>query len=200
MRGVGTLIMNHLKEYVKTIRLTHFLTYADNFAIGYFRKQGFTKYITMPKERWRAYIKDYDGGTLMECAVNEYVDYTAIPKMVAAQRRFLYRKIKAATMADVVWPGLQVFREGQQITNLLEQVPGVKEAGWAAPMRGVHRTMRVAARPVPPAAIDGLATGAKGAKAQPATGGLVADDGFGSDGEHPLASGSLVVLRNLKAC
>ena len=63
--------MNHLKEYVKTMGLTHFLTYADNYAIGYFRKQGFTKYITMPKERWRNYIKDYDGGTLMECAINE---------------------------------------------------------------------------------------------------------------------------------
>ena len=38
---------NQLKEYCKTVKLTHFLTYADNFAIGYFEKQGFTKEITM---------------------------------------------------------------------------------------------------------------------------------------------------------
>jgi hypothetical protein len=31
--------MNHLKEAVKLDGTTHFLTYADNYAIGYFRKQ-----------------------------------------------------------------------------------------------------------------------------------------------------------------
>ena len=31
--------MNHLKEAVKRQYITHFLTYADNYAIGYFRKQ-----------------------------------------------------------------------------------------------------------------------------------------------------------------
>lgn len=31
--------------------LEYFLTYADNFAIGYFQKQGFSKHVAMPKER-----------------------------------------------------------------------------------------------------------------------------------------------------
>lgn len=31
---------------------------------GYFQKQGFSKHITMGKERWVGYIKDYDGGRL----------------------------------------------------------------------------------------------------------------------------------------
>lgn len=31
--------MNHVKECVKRCGITHFLTYADNFAIGYFKKQ-----------------------------------------------------------------------------------------------------------------------------------------------------------------
>ena len=39
--------MNELKEVAKQEGLTHFLTYADNFAIGYFKKQGFTKEVTM---------------------------------------------------------------------------------------------------------------------------------------------------------
>ena len=43
---------------------------ADNYAIGYFRKQGFSKSITIPTSRWLGYIKDYDGGTLMECLLN----------------------------------------------------------------------------------------------------------------------------------
>ena len=31
--------------------LEFFLTYADNAAVGYFEKQGFTKEVTMPRER-----------------------------------------------------------------------------------------------------------------------------------------------------
>jgi hypothetical protein len=44
--------MNHLKECVKRDGIVYFLTYADNYAIGYFRKQGFSKNLTMPKSQW----------------------------------------------------------------------------------------------------------------------------------------------------
>ncbi|KAI1781094.1 hypothetical protein F4818DRAFT_436286 [Hypoxylon cercidicola] len=37
--------------------------YADNYAIGYFKKQGFTKEITLPKSDRMGYIKDYVGGS-----------------------------------------------------------------------------------------------------------------------------------------
>ena len=37
--------------------IEYFVTYADNYAIGYFKKQGFSKSISMPKERWFGYIK-----------------------------------------------------------------------------------------------------------------------------------------------
>lgn len=40
-----------VQEYAKSQdQLTHFLTYADNNAVGYFSKQGFTKEITLDKE------------------------------------------------------------------------------------------------------------------------------------------------------
>lgn len=33
-------MMNHLKDHVKaSTKCMHFLTYADNYAIGYFKKQ-----------------------------------------------------------------------------------------------------------------------------------------------------------------
>jgi hypothetical protein len=59
--------MNAVKDHVRKAHPTiqHFLTYADNFAIGYFKKQGFTKEITYPRERWVGYIKDYDSANLM---------------------------------------------------------------------------------------------------------------------------------------
>ncbi|KAJ1669408.1 histone acetyltransferase, partial [Spiromyces aspiralis] len=59
--------MNHLKDHIlSTTKAEHFLTYADNYAIGYFKKQGFTKEITLDKRLWVGYIKDYEGGTLMQ--------------------------------------------------------------------------------------------------------------------------------------
>jgi histone acetyltransferase len=54
------------------------LTYADNNAIEYFRKQGFSKTPRMPPSRWKGYIKDYDGGTLMGCYLNKMIDFLNI--------------------------------------------------------------------------------------------------------------------------
>ena len=40
VKGYGSFLMNYLKEYVKSVAgITHFLTYADNYAVGYFKKQ-----------------------------------------------------------------------------------------------------------------------------------------------------------------
>lgn len=61
--------------------LEYFLTYADNYAIGYFQKQGFSKQVVMPKDRWIGYIKDYDGGTLMECYIHPAMDYLSVKEV-----------------------------------------------------------------------------------------------------------------------
>lgn len=45
VRGYGARIMNQLMEHLKKEGITHLLTYADNHAIGYFRKQGFNKQV-----------------------------------------------------------------------------------------------------------------------------------------------------------
>jgi histone acetyltransferase len=68
--GYGAHLMAPLKDYVKaTSDVMHFLTYADNYAIGHFQKQGFTKEITLEKSIWMGYIKDYEGGTIMQCTI-----------------------------------------------------------------------------------------------------------------------------------
>ncbi|KAJ2859684.1 histone acetyltransferase, partial [Coemansia asiatica] len=67
VKGYGSFLMNNLKDYISANTMArHFLTYADNYAIGYFQKQGFTKEITLDKRLWMGYIKDYEGGTLMQ--------------------------------------------------------------------------------------------------------------------------------------
>jgi histone acetyltransferase len=56
VKGYGTRLMNHLKQHARDVDgLTHFLTYADNNAVGYFVKQGFTKEIYLEKDVWHGY-------------------------------------------------------------------------------------------------------------------------------------------------
>lgn len=52
------------------------------------------------------YIKDYDGGTLMECAISKAVDYLCVSEMVAAQRAAILDALRAVSREDVVYAGL----------------------------------------------------------------------------------------------
>ncbi len=56
VKGYGTKLMNLLKMHAVTEGIEYFITYADNYAIGYFKKQGFTKAISMPKGRYQILV------------------------------------------------------------------------------------------------------------------------------------------------
>ncbi|KAK9908401.1 hypothetical protein WJX75_007347 [Coccomyxa subellipsoidea] len=132
VKGFGARLMNFTKEFARARdHLTHFLTYADNNAVGYFAKQGFTKEITLEKDRWVGYIKDYDGGTLMECIISDRLPYTDLPGMLRAQRAALDRHIRTLSKSHVVHPGLTAFQDGQRRIDIAS-IPGVSEAGWTA--------------------------------------------------------------------
>lgn len=57
LQGYGTKLMNLLKKIGAETGIEYFITYADNYAIGYFKKQGFSKTISMPKGRYFGLIK-----------------------------------------------------------------------------------------------------------------------------------------------
>ena len=79
--------MNKLKDHCKNGGYKYFLTYADNNAIGYFKKQGFHKNLKMPIEQWKDCIKDYDGGTLMEAEIDEKIDYSNLSEIIKEQKK-----------------------------------------------------------------------------------------------------------------
>lgn len=107
VKGYGTKLMNLLKMHAVTEGVEYFITYADNYATGYFKKQGFTRTITMPKSRFHGLIKDYDGGTLMECYVHPSIDYTRIPEMIKAQKEYILDRVRDVSKSDkVVYPPL----------------------------------------------------------------------------------------------
>uniref|UniRef100_A0A0E0BAJ0 histone acetyltransferase n=1 Tax=Oryza glumipatula TaxID=40148 RepID=A0A0E0BAJ0_9ORYZ len=113
VKGYGTRLMNHLKQHARDADgLTHFLTYADNNAVGYFVKQGFTKEITLDKERWQGYIKDYDGGILMECRIDQKLPYVDLATMIRRQRQAIDEKIRELSNCHIVYSGID-FQKGK---------------------------------------------------------------------------------------
>lgn len=130
VKGYGTHLMNHLKEYHIKHNILYFLTYADEYAIGYFKKQGFSKDIKVPKSRYLGYIKDYEGATLMECELNPRIPYTELSHIIKKQKEII-KKLIERKQAQIrkVYPGLSCFKEGvRQIP--VESVPGIRETGW----------------------------------------------------------------------
>ncbi|KAL7714483.1 Histone acetyltransferase GCN5 [Entamoeba marina] len=129
VQGYGSYMMNHLKKEIQRRKIYHILTYADNQAIGYFLKQGFRKHITLAKDRWQGYIKDYVDATLMECVISENVEsYTDVPSTIKKQRDSIHSLI-AEVSKSYVHPGLTCFKNG--VTKIkIEEIPGLKETDW----------------------------------------------------------------------
>ncbi|KAF8817954.1 histone lysine acetyltransferase GCN5-A, partial [Cardiosporidium cionae] len=129
VKGYGTRLMNHLKEHVKKSGIEYFLTYADNFAIGYFRKQGFTQKITMPKDRWFGYIKDYDGGTLMECYISPNINYLRLSEMLTEQKKAVRQSINEVKKLKA-YAGIRFWQENPGVALHPKTIQGLVEAGW----------------------------------------------------------------------
>jgi histone acetyltransferase len=141
VKGFGAALMNQLKEQVRRVskgQVKHYLTYADNYAIGYFKKQGFTREVTLDRSVWAGYIKDYDGGTLMQCTIVEGVDYLNIYPMLHQQKMNLVREIDAVTGCAKVYPGLPE----RAFPLEVEKILGLREAGWTVEMSKQAETPR----------------------------------------------------------
>ncbi len=130
VKGYGTHMMNYLKDYHVKHSTLHFLTYADEFATGYFKKQGFSTQIQLNKSAYHGYIKEYEGATLMGCKLNpriQYVDFSLVLK----KQKEVIKKLIEKRQEDMFKPyhGLTCFRDGiRQIP--IESIPGVREAGY----------------------------------------------------------------------
>ncbi|XP_071724564.1 histone acetyltransferase GCN5 [Rutidosis leptorrhynchoides] len=143
VKGYGTRLMNHLKKHARDgDGLTHFLTYADNNAVGYFIKQGFTKEIYLEKDCWHGYIKDYDGGILMECKIDPKLPYTDLSTMIRRQRQAIDEKIRELSNCQIVYAGIDFQKKEVGIPKKVikvEDIPGLKEAGWTPDQFGHSR-------------------------------------------------------------
>jgi histone acetyltransferase len=139
VKGYGAHLMNHLKDYVKaTSDVMHFLTYADNYAIGYFRKQGFTKEITLEKSKWMGYIKDYEGGTIMQCTMLPRIRYLEAGKMLLKQKAVVHAKIRSVSKSHLVHEPPKEWKNGLCKIDPLT-IPAIKASGWSPDMDELAR-------------------------------------------------------------
>lgn len=134
VKGYGQHIMAHLKDYVRaTSSIMHFLTYADNFAIGYFKKQGFTAEITFPQSAWKGYIKDYEGGTLMQCTMLPRIYYLEAGRMLQKQKEVILAKIRILSKSNIVYQPPAQWANGVVPIDP-QSVPAIRASGWSPEM------------------------------------------------------------------
>lgn len=139
VKGYGAHLMSHLKDYVKaTSDVMHFLTYADNYAIGYFKKQGFTKEITLDKPKWMGYIKDYEGGTIMQCSMLPKIRYLESGRLLLKQKASVHAKIRAVSKSYEVHPPPAQWRKvaaGEPLPAIDPlSIEAIKVTGWSKDM------------------------------------------------------------------
>ncbi|KAJ5514552.1 Acyl-CoA N-acyltransferase [Penicillium fimorum] len=139
-KGYGAHLMAHLKDYVRaTSPVMHFLTYADNLAIGYFQKQGFTKDITLDKSIWMGCIKDYEGGTLMQCSMLARIRYLEIGRMLLKQKESVLAKIRTSTKSHIIHLPPQQWANGVVIPIDPLSIPAIQATGWSPEMDELAR-------------------------------------------------------------
>lgn len=147
VKGYGAHLMSHLKDYVKaTSDVMHFLTYADNYAIGYFKKQGFTKEITLDKPKWMGYIKDYEGGTIMQCSMLPKIRYLESGRLLLKQKAAVHAKIRAVSKSYDIHEPPAVWRKTKPGDPLPEidpmSIPAIRATGWTPDMDALARQPR----------------------------------------------------------
>jgi histone acetyltransferase len=142
VKGYGAHMMSHLKDYVKSSSdVMHFLTYADNYAIGYFKKQGFTKEITLEKPKWMGYIKDYEGGTIMQCSMLPKVRYLEQGRMLLKQKEAVHAKIRAVSKSHIVHQPPAQWKKGACPIDPMS-IPAIRDSGWSPDMDELARQPR----------------------------------------------------------
>jgi histone acetyltransferase len=129
--GYGSRLMNRLKNWCQENNNLNLLTYADDTAIGYFQRQGFSAYIEMDAKDWDiGFLKFYDSATLMHCLVDTRIDYLEINQQNRLQRATFCKKMRELSQQHTEYDGIKkVSDRGPPLIDH-NKVQGLTEAGW----------------------------------------------------------------------
>ena len=93
-KGLGKELMKELKEIAIRLKIKSIITCADNNAISFFKKQGFSKGVVFPYSLWVGYVKEYEEITLMECILPMNLKYLEISVLSIHFFQTLFKKLK----------------------------------------------------------------------------------------------------------
>jgi histone acetyltransferase len=127
--GYGSRLMNHLKNWCTENNIFDLLTFADDTAIGYFERQGFSSNIGMDDKDWNiGFLKSYVGATLMHCLVDKRIDYLQINQQNRIQRATFCKKMRQLSNQHIEYEGIKKVSGTPLIDHT--KVRGLIEAGW----------------------------------------------------------------------
>ena len=109
IKGFGGHLMAHVKTVLQAQGIHNILTYADNSAVGYFKRQGFSLQINLDPAIWHHCIKDYQGATLIHCRINPIVDYLHFNQICDQQKLYTSSLLPDSELMTInKWPVKQI--------------------------------------------------------------------------------------------
>ena len=142
VKGYGTHLMNHLKDYHVKHGIFHFLTYADEFAVGYFKKQGFSQDIKLPRLSYAGYIKEYEGATLMGCQLNRKIKYTKFSNTIRYQIEIVKRRIEQMELRNPELSAPPGTKKGGMSSGNKKTAPAAEEETLQDKLREVLKLVK----------------------------------------------------------
>lgn len=87
------------------------------------------------------YIKDYEGGTIMQCSMLPKIRYLEVPRMLVKQKEAVMAKIRAVSKSHVVHQPPAEWKHGiREVDPML--IKAIKESGWSPSMDELSRQPR----------------------------------------------------------
>lgn len=107
--GFGSYMMTIFKMRMQEIGILNIYTYADDTALVFFHRHGFSLHSHLPKSEWSGFLKDYAEATLLSCSINPIVDYLNIHDVLDHDIKLLEEKIGYSQIYSVdSWPVTQI--------------------------------------------------------------------------------------------
>ncbi|CAD6186330.1 unnamed protein product [Caenorhabditis auriculariae] len=130
VKGYGSHLMNQFKDSQIKSKIYHLLTFADEFAIGYFCKQGFSKKLEIPEKKYKGFIKDYEGATLMGCQLHPQISYTKFASYSKTVRDLHEALCHSSGIANGsrVYGGVEHLFKDMPYPTAWKKIPGLENA------------------------------------------------------------------------
>ncbi|KAL4922752.1 Bromodomain-containing protein [Aspergillus aurantiobrunneus] len=108
---------------------------------GISRSRGLPK-ISLDKSIWMGYIKDYEGGTLMQCSLLPRIRYLEAGRMLLKQKATVQAKMRPFCKSHIIHPPPRQWANGAITPIDPLSIPAIQATGWSPDMDELARQPR----------------------------------------------------------